>query len=67
MPDRSASANLVESVVVNMIKFAICDDDVRGCQAGRVTLSPGESIPVSRLRERELTQALLRHMKERDI
>ncbi|MCI9656679.1 MAG: response regulator transcription factor [Lawsonibacter sp.] len=42
-------------------------DYVRGCQAGRVTLSPGESIPVSRLRERELTQALLRHMKERDI
>jgi DNA-binding LytR/AlgR family response regulator len=42
-------------------------DYVRGCQAGRVTLSPVDSIPVSRLRERELTQALLRHMKERDI
>ncbi len=42
-------------------------DCVRGCQAGRVTLSQGEVIPVSRLRERELTQALLRHMKERGI
>ena len=32
MPDRSASANLVESVVVNMIKFAICDDEPRMSQ-----------------------------------
>lgn len=40
-------------------------DFVRGCQNGQVTLSLGERIPVSRLRERELTQALLRHMKER--
>lgn len=40
-------------------------DHVRGCHAGRVTLSEGSEIPVSRLRERELTQALLQHMKER--
>ena len=40
-------------------------DSVRGCQGGRVLLSQGESIPVSRLRERELTAALLSHMKER--
>lgn len=40
-------------------------DYVRGCQAGQVLLSQGEVIPVSRLRERDLTQALLRHMKER--
>lgn len=39
-------------------------DCVRGCQAGQVMLPRGEAIPVSRLRERELTQALLRHMKE---
>lgn len=36
---------------------------VRGSHAGRVTLSQGGEIPVSRLRERELTQALLRCMK----
>lgn len=40
-------------------------DYVRGCQDGQVTLSQGERIPASRLRERELTGALLRHMKER--
>ena len=40
-------------------------DYVRGCQAGRVLLSQGEDIPASRLRERELTQALLRHLKEK--
>ena len=40
-------------------------DYVRGCQGGQVLLSQGERIPASRLRERELTQALLRHMKER--
>ncbi len=40
---------------------------VRGCHAGQVALSQGEQIPVSRLRERELTQALLRRMKERDF
>ncbi len=39
---------------------------VRGSHAGQVALSQGEQIPVSRLREQELTQALLRHMKERD-
>lgn len=42
-------------------------DHVGGCQEGQVLLSQGERIPVSRLRERELTQALLRHMKERCI
>ena len=36
---------------------------VRGSHAGRVTLPQGGEIPVSRLRERELTQALLRCMK----
>ena len=39
---------------------------VRGCSGGRVLLSQGGEIPVSRLRERDLIQALLRHMKERD-
>lgn len=38
-------------------------DYVRGCREGQVLLPQGEAIPVSRLRERELTQALLRHMK----
>ncbi len=42
-------------------------DYVRGCQGGQVLLSGGERIPASRLRERELTQALLRHMKERGV
>lgn len=37
-------------------------DRVRGCGGGRVTLDPAGSVPVSRLRERELTQALLRRM-----
>ena len=41
-------------------------DYVRGCQAGQVLLPQGERISVSRLRERELTQALLCHMKERE-
>ena len=41
-------------------------DHVRGCQAGQVLLSQGERIPVSRLREQELTGALLLHMKKRD-
>ena len=40
-------------------------DYVRGCQDGQVLLFQGERIPVSRLRKRELTQALLRHMKGR--
>lgn len=40
-------------------------DFVRGCEAGQVLLPQGERIPVSRLRERELTQALLKHMKAR--
>ena len=40
---------------------------VRGCNAGQVILSQGDKIPVSRLRERDLTHALLRYMKERDF
>ncbi len=40
---------------------------VRGSHAGQVTLSQGGQIPVSRLREQELTQALLRYMKEKDF
>ena len=47
--------------------FLVNLDYVRGCQDGQVLLSQGERIPASRLRERELTQALLRHMKERVI
>lgn len=39
-------------------------DYVRGLRDGRITALQGETIPVSRLRERELTQALLRRMKE---
>ena len=39
-------------------------DYVCGCQAGQVLLPRGERIPVSRLRERDLTQALLRYMRE---
>ena len=42
-------------------------DHVRGCQAGQVLLSQGEVISASRLRERELTQVLLRRMKERGV
>ena len=41
-------------------------DYVRGCSAGQVMLPQGEAIPVSRLREPDLMQALLRHMKERN-
>ncbi|MEY8357838.1 LytTR family DNA-binding domain-containing protein [Anaerotruncus colihominis] len=41
-------------------------DYIRGCDTGLVTLSLGAQIPVSRLRERDLTQALLRYMKERN-
>lgn len=41
-------------------------DYVCGCHSGQVVLPLGQTIPVSRLRERELTQALLRHMKEVD-
>ena len=47
--------------------FLVNLDYVRGCQDGQVLLAPGERIPASRLRERELTQALLRYMKERGI
>ena len=45
--------------------FLVNLDYVRGCQDGQVLLAQGERIPASRLRERELTQALLRYMKER--
>lgn len=37
---------------------------VRGSAAGQVLLTQGQAIPLSRLREKELTQALLRYMKE---
>ncbi len=39
---------------------------IRGCNAGQVMLSQGDKIPVSRLRERDLMQTLLRYMKEKD-
>ena len=42
-------------------------DYVRRLQDGQVTLSQGEAVPVSRLRERELAQALLRWMEEREL
>lgn len=38
---------------------------VRGCHDGRVFLAQGKEIPVSRLREHDLTQALLHYMKNR--
>ena len=47
--------------------YLVSLDYVRGCQGGQVLLSQGERIPASRLRERELTQALLRYMKERGV
>ena len=47
--------------------FLVNLDYVRGCQDGQVLLAQGERIPASRLRERELTRALLRYMKERGI
>jgi two-component system response regulator LytT len=40
-------------------------DYVRGCSGGQVSLSTGEAVPLSRLRRQDLTQALLRHMRER--
>lgn len=40
---------------------------IRGSRAGQITLLQGEQIPVSRLREQELTKALLRYMKERNF
>lgn len=41
-------------------------DHVRGSHSGQVFLSDGSTIPVSRLREHELTEALLRYMKEKE-
>ena len=38
---------------------------VRGCQDGQAVLAQGARVPVSRLRERELTRSLLRYMKEK--
>lgn len=38
-------------------------DFVRGCRDGLITLAQGEKIPVSRLRQEALLQALLLHMK----
>lgn len=40
-------------------------DYVNGHSKGAIMLSDGEKIPVSRLREQELTKELLIHMKER--
>lgn len=40
-------------------------DYVKGCNSGMVILVDGDKIPVSRLREQGLLQALLCHMKER--
>ncbi|MCI8869153.1 MAG: response regulator transcription factor [Lawsonibacter sp.] len=42
-------------------------DCVRGCRDGQAVLSQGGAVPVSRLRERDLIQALLRCMKEREV
>ena len=42
-------------------------DFVQGCGGGRVTLFQGGEIPVSRLREPDFTQALLRRMRERSF
>ena len=39
----------------------------RKCIAGQVILSQSDKILVSRLRKRDLKQALLRYMKERDF
>ena len=47
--------------------FLVNLDYVCGCQDGQVLLSQGERVPASRLRERALTQALLRYMNERGI
>jgi len=40
-------------------------DHVLGCREGMVSLAGGDKIPVSRLREKELVQALLAHMRGR--
>ena len=37
-------------------------DHIRGLSGGRAALSGGGTVPVSRLREKDLTRALLRHM-----
>ncbi len=60
MPVFSFSDILLEYVVLKMIKFAICDDE------SLVIMTQGIKIPVSRLRERDMIQALMRYMKERN-
>jgi len=40
-------------------------DHVLGCREGLVSLAGGDKAPVSRLREKELVQALLAHMRGR--
>lgn len=40
-------------------------DHIRGSHGGQIVLSDGSTIPVSRLRERDLTEALLRYMKDK--
>lgn len=42
-------------------------DDIRECGSGLAVLSQGGQIPVSRLRERDLAQALLCRIRERDL
>ncbi len=41
-------------------------DHVRGSHSGQIILSNENAIPISRLREREFAESLLRHMKEKD-
>lgn len=41
-------------------------DEIRGCAGGLIALRQGEKVPLSRLREGELTAALLRRMKGRE-
>jgi len=40
-------------------------DCVLGCREGMVSMDGGDKVPVSRLREKELVQALLAHMRGR--
>ena len=42
-------------------------DSVRGCTGGQVLLSQGSAVPVSRLREQDLMQALLQHLKGKGL
>ncbi|MCI8840161.1 MAG: response regulator transcription factor [Oscillospiraceae bacterium] len=67
LEERSAQTIVVQRFFKCHRSYLVNLDHVRGCRAGQVFLPRGEAIPVSRLRERELVQALLRHMKERDV